>query len=228
MHQASEDLDDLEGLTPKERLHRAKIRHYIERAEDCVRMSRFQAARRLADKVLGLDPVNCDCKDLQAAIDERLLRLSLRSNGFPSDDAGENKDVGRRRRAELVLIVDQDERVLTTLSDALQRYGFDTLGAASFEEAVETLTVIPPDVVISEVNFENGAQGFDLYQWVKTHMEGRDIPFVYLASRIERETLIAGKRFGVDDFLQKPADAEVILASISNCLAKRRAAHQPA
>jgi DNA-binding response OmpR family regulator len=63
---------------------------------------------------------------------------------------------------------------------------------------------------------------------VKTNLADRDIPFVFLAARIDRETLIAGKRFGVDDFLQKPVDAEVILASIVNCLSRRRALPQSA
>jgi DNA-binding response OmpR family regulator len=152
------------------------------------------------------------------------MALSLRGNGVPHHSSNGSKDVGRRRRAGIVLIVDQDEQVLASLTDALQRYGFETIGASSYEEALETLSLIPPDVVISEVNFEAGPKGFELYQWVKTNLVGRDIPFLYLASRIDRETLIAGKRFGVDDFLAKPADTEVVLASIVNCLSRRRAA----
>jgi FixJ family two-component response regulator len=34
--------------------------------------------------------------------------------------------------------------------------------------------------------------------------------------------LVAGKRFGVDDFIQKPADAEIVTASIANSLNHRR------
>jgi PleD family two-component response regulator len=221
--QSTEDLEDVSGLSPKERLLHAKADHYLQLAEDCIRMSRFHAARTLATKVLAIDPANDLCKDLQSAIDERLLRLSLRVNGVHSNGPNGNKIVGRRRRAEIILIVDQDEQLLASLTDALQRFGFETLGACGYEEAVETLSLIPPDVVISEVNFENGPKGFELYQWVKTNLAGREIPFLYLAARIDRETLIAGKRFGVDDFLGKPADTEVIIASIMNCLSRRRA-----
>jgi PleD family two-component response regulator len=220
--QPIEDLDEFAGLSPRERMLRAKVEHFLERAEECIRMSRYHAARKLAQKVAAIDPAKASCKDLQAAIDERLMKLALRGNGVQSNGSNGTRDVGRRRRAEIVLIVDQDEQVLAALTDALQRYGFETVGAASYEEALETLTVIPPDVVISEVNFEAGPMGFELYQWVKTNLVGRDIPFLYLAARIDRETLIAGKRFGVDDFLAKPADTEVILASIVNCLSRRR------
>jgi PleD family two-component response regulator len=220
---SADELDEFAGLSPKERMLRAKVDHYLERVEEFIRMSRYHEARKLAQKVHQLDPVNPACKQLQAAIDERLMSLSLRGNGVPHSGSNGSKDVGRRRRAGIVLIVDQDEQVLASLTDALQRYGFETLGASSYEEALETISLIPPDVVISEVNFETGAKGFELYQWVKTNLVGRDIPFLYLAARIDRETLIAGKRFGVDDFLAKPADTEVVLASIVNCLSRRRA-----
>lgn len=225
MHTNGES-DELDGLSPRERMLRAKVEHYIEQAEECIRMSRLKAAGRFVEKVLQLDPTSSACKDIRGAIDERYLRFSTKTSGAGANGSNGHGGVGRRRREEVVLIVDQDEQVLSSLTDALQRYGFATLGAAGLDEAVEAIAMVPPDVVISEVNFATGPMGFELYQWVKTNLADRDIPFVFLAARIDRETLIAGKRFGVDDFLQKPVDAEVILASIVNCLSRRRAVPQ--
>ena len=227
MHTNGES-DELDGLSPRERMQRAKVEHYIEQAEECIRMSRLKAAGRFVEKALQLDPTNSACKDIRGAIEERYLRLSTKTSGAGANGSNGHGGVGRRRREEVVLLVDQDEQVLSSLTDALQRYGFATLGAAGLDEAVEAIAMVPPDVVISEVNFATGPMGFELYQWVKTNLADRDIPFVYLAARIDRETLIAGKRFGVDDFLQKPVDAEVILASIVNCLSRRRALPQSA
>lgn len=220
--QNTEDAEDLERLTPRERFLRAKIDHYFERAEECVQMARYTVAKKFIEKVLSLDPENGACKNLEHLIDEQLLKIAHRGNGPSNGEVPAGSVASRRRKSELVLVVDQDEHLLASLSVALRHYGFGVISAASYEEAIETLSLIAPDVVISEVNFESGPRGFDLYHWLKTHVNGRDIPFLFLAARIDRETLIAGKRFGVDDFILKPVDDEVITASVVNCLARRK------
>jgi len=90
-------------------------------------------------------------------------------------------------------------------------------------ERLEFLGDAVLDIVISEVNFENGSRGFDLYSWVKTNGRMASIPFVFLAAKFDRDVLIAGKRFGVDDFILKPVDNEVVTASVQNCLTRRKA-----
>jgi DNA-binding response OmpR family regulator len=53
------------------------------------------------------------------------------------------------------------------------------------------------------------------------------MPFLFLATRIDRDTLIAGKRLGVSDFVLKPLDDDLVIASILNCLSRngRNGAH---
>jgi DNA-binding response OmpR family regulator len=126
------------------------------------------------------------------------------------------------KRSELVLVVDQDERILMSLATSLRKYGFTALGAASFDEAVEAITRYAPSMIISEVNFEKGPVGFDLYLWIRNNGMLSTIPFLFLATRITRDMLIAGKRMGVDEFIVKPLDEEVVMASVLNCLWKRK------
>ena len=111
--------------------------------------------------------------------------------------------------------VDQDERVLTGLGTTLRRHGFRSMGAASYDEATEVLVGHVADVVVSEVNFEAGPRGFDLFLWMRSNPSYREIPFLFHAVHIDRDILIAGKRFGVDDFIVKPADGEVIAAAVA-------------
>lgn len=217
--EGAEERDGLESLPPRERFLRAKADHFLRKAEECIQMSRFTAARRYVGKADAIDPENKEGKVLQSIIDQRLMEIQQRGNGF-SNENGSNG--ARRRRSELVLLVDQDEQLLSRLGEALRKYGFQVLGAGDYDEAVETMSLITPDAVVSEVNFENGPRGFDLFHWMKNNFTSRAIPFLFLAARIDRDTLIAGKRFGVDDFLQKPVDEGVVSASILNCLARRR------
>jgi DNA-binding response OmpR family regulator len=126
------------------------------------------------------------------------------------------------RRSEIVLVVDQDERVLQSLTTSLRKQGYRSLGAATYEEALEILELLLPDVVVSEVNFAAGPRGMDLFMWMRNNIRTAGIPFLFYAARIDREILIAGKRFGVEDFILKPSDDEVVTASIKNALVRRK------
>lgn len=200
-------------MTPRETYHQAKIDHFIRRASEFVRMGRYSQARKTVDAILAIAPLNGDGQALRSQIEMTLEELAHRHNGNGN---------GHAKRGELVLCVDQDERVLTGLGTTLRRHGYRSMGAASYDEATDVLAGMVPDVVVSEVNFEAGPRGFDLFLWMRSNPSYKEIPFLFHATRIDREILIAGKRFGVDDFIVKPADGEVIAAAVAQTILRRR------
>ncbi len=199
--------------------HRAKVEHYMARAEDLFRMARYSAAKKTLTTVFQLDSEYRPARQLLASIEQTMN--ALLSNSTSSAFVPNHMPQGLRRN-ELVLVVDQDERILSTMAETLRKYGFGAVGAASFEEAVEALAIFRPHLIISEVNFENGPVGYDLYLWVRHNEELKGIPFLYLATRVTREMLIAGKRMGVDEFIVKPLDEELVMASVINCLSRQK------
>ncbi len=213
-------------LNPAEGFRRAKIEHYLERAQEYYQMARLTAVRKVLEQVYTIEANNAEAKALGGLVEESLGQMLHRGNGNVKPATEGEQGVRRPHRSELVLVVDQDERLLASLIQSLRQYGFQAVGAGSYDEAVETLAIIRPDVVISEVNFENGPRGFDLYLWLKTNAGQYNIPFLFLAARIDKDMLIAGKRFGVDDLILKPVDNDVVTASIINCLARRRSLSQ--
>jgi len=219
-------------MTPHEQFRQAKIEHFLERAEDLRRMARFPAARRAVELALALDPGNPPCLVIREEIDQILADIGHRGTGGGSvagheshlGDNGNGRQGGALKRGELVLMVDQDEQVLLRFAASLRRHGYRFLGAGSYEEALEVLPLQRPDIVVSEVNFEQGALGFDLFLWMRTNVPFVETPFLFHATRIDRDVLIAGKRFGVDDFIVKPADDDVIAAAVAQSLLRRRQA----
>jgi PleD family two-component response regulator len=214
--------EDQQVLVTRDAYRLAKAEHYLQRAEEYVQMARYGIARRTMETVISLDPDNQACKTLRQRIEQHIEQIRRRANGMANPVSERENGSRRHARSELVLVVDQDEQLLISLHESLRRDGFQTIGAGSFEEAVEVLSNVVPDIVISEVNFENGPRGFDLYSWVKTNGRMGSIPFVFLAAKFDRDLLIAGKRFGVDDFILKPVDNEVVTASVQNCLTRRK------
>lgn len=200
---------------------KAKIEHYLMKADEHVQMGRFFSAREILKSVYEMDAVNRAAQSITKRIDFYLSDLMERSSGGESNGSGQ-----KHRRPEIVLVVDQDERVLISLVENLRKYGFGAIGAAGYTEALEVISSFKPHLVISEVNFENGPVGFDLYLWIRNNAGLKDIPFLYLATRITREMLIAGKRLGVDEFMTKPVDEEVVIASTLNALARHKNMHK--
>ena len=207
-----------QDLSPREAYLKAKVEHWLDRARDCLQMSRYQAALQALEPVFRLDPTNREGDEIRNNAQELYRSAISRPNGEAREEIGPHVS----RRPELIMIVDQDDRLLTALTATFRRFGFRTIAADSYEEAMETLSTTRPDLVISEVNFATGPKGFDLFLWLKTNGQHNNAAFMFLAARLDREALIAGKRFGVDDFMLKPVDAEVVATMAMSCLSRNK------
>ena len=68
--------------------------------------------------------------------------------------------------------------------------------------------------------------GMDGYQVLETVRQRRrdlgDVPFVFLTALNQRAEVISGKRSGADDYLVKPIDFDLLLASIDARIAQAR------
>ncbi len=231
-------------MTPREIFVQAKIDHYVERVQEYCAMARYPAARRAMEMIFSLDPSNQTCLSMREQIEAQFSALLKHTGGshtraLKADDsgAGSGSDNGNggnagshgmSHRGDLIVVVDQDERLLSELAAALPRHGYSFAGAASYEEAIELLSQITPDIVVSEVNFDAGAKGCDLFFWMRTSEALAQTPFVFQATRLDHEILLAGKRFGVDDFLLKPVDGAILAAAASQVLHRRRLVPVPA
>jgi PleD family two-component response regulator len=206
-------------MSPREMYQKAKVQHYLDQVEEQYHLSRFLEARRMAERAVSLDPQNRECIALHRAVEQSIQELVGRLNGIPVTSRREGKQSVRK---DLALIVDQDERVLLALTQTLHRHAYQVIGATSYDEARQVLALTRPDVVVSEVNFADGSRGFDLFSLMRGSSETAKVPFLFTAVRLDPDLLIAGKRLGVDDFIVKPFDNEVVAVSIQQCLQRRR------
>lgn len=192
----------------------AKIEHYLCRAEECFAMNRYKPALEILQKAFRIDPHDKRAQELKRKLDDAQASVLAVTRGFSNGHSS--------KRGEIVLVVDQDERVLSSVASSLARYGFTGMGASSFSEALSVLSEIQPHLIISEINFADGPVGFDLYFWIRNNMALMNVPFVFLATRVTREMLIAGKRMGVDEFVLKPLDEDVLMATAVHSLSRRK------
>ncbi|MBI1804694.1 MAG: response regulator [Ignavibacteria bacterium] len=131
------------------------------------------------------------------------------------------REVRKNKVRGMILIVDGDEATLRELTRTLRLQSYAVAAAISPEEALATIKMAIPDVVISELNFEKNASGFDLYQAIRSTGKTKHVPFFFISETFDRTTEIIGRRLGIDEFITKPIDYEMLHATLSGRLLNR-------
>ncbi|QGY40308.1 response regulator [Pseudodesulfovibrio cashew] len=111
-----------------------------------------------------------------------------------------------------VLMVDDEERFRTTTAKILARKGFDTILAASGEEALDKLGE-GPDVVILDVKM-GGLDGHDTLKLIKA--KHPDLPVIMLTGHGDVPGAKKAYETGAFDYLAKPCDVDLLGAKIQD------------
>ncbi len=117
-----------------------------------------------------------------------------------------------------ILLVDDEELILRSVSYALKKEGYQITTAKSGEEAVERLKTSVYDLVITDLQME-GMNGIEVVQEVQR--TNPDTFVMVLTAHGTLATVVDAKRFGVVDYLLKPIDSVELAVRVANCLEKR-------
>lgn len=80
-----------------------------------------------------------------------------------------------------VLIIDDDENIVTYLSVALRKNGFEPFGASNGIEGFERVGVTRPDLIILDIMMPKKT-GWAVFRQLRKHEEYRSIPVIMLTS----------------------------------------------
>lgn len=111
-----------------------------------------------------------------------------------------------------ILLIDDDELVLKTLTVRLRADGHDTLVAHNAYEAFSILSQTKPDLIISDVMMPY-LSGLELLSIIN-HEFVRPIPFVMISGKNEDSLVKAAYNLGAKDYLAKPVN----LGELRRCL----------
>jgi two-component system response regulator RegX3 len=117
-----------------------------------------------------------------------------------------------------ILLVEDEESIVTPLVEALRREGFDTAVSTTAAESLEAFERAQPDLVLLDVMLPDGS-GFEVCR----ELRGRSrVPIIMLTARGEEADRVAGLELGADDYVVKPFSARELVARVRAVL--RRAA----
>ncbi|MBX5492381.1 MAG: response regulator transcription factor [Chloroflexi bacterium] len=119
-------------------------------------------------------------------------------------------------RARL-LVIDDDQQLLTALRRALAYEGYDVAVADSGEAGLRLARERPPDLVVLDVLLP-GLDGLEVCRRLRA---GGDVPILMLTARDEVSDRVAGLDAGADDYLVKPFAVDELLARVRALLRRR-------
>lgn len=122
-----------------------------------------------------------------------------------------------------VLIVDPDPEETTVLELRLIERGFDVKVARTGEAAMVELQKGGVSLVISEVDLDNPDGGVTLRGNALKEEWGRELVWVILTRKTDREVAQIVFDLGVDDFIAKPASTEILTAKIGQLIERKAA-----
>ncbi len=130
----------------------------------------------------------------------------MQNNATQADNLEDN--------APHLLIVDDDTRIRSLLSQFLFERGFRVTVAANAADARRKLENLEFDMLILDVMMP-GETGVDLTMSLrKTH----DVPILMLTALSETDRRIQGLEAGADDYIAKPFDPRELVLRINNIL----------
>ena len=121
----------------------------------------------------------------------------------------------------MILLVDDQNNVLTFLKAILEKLQSEVIGLASAEEAMKLVKSRMPDLIICDVMMP-GMDGFEFRKWYESEFPYRRTPFIFHSALNSDEDEIKGLNLGADYYLRKPVEPELLMARVRAILRARR------
>ena len=121
--------------------------------------------------------------------------------------------------ADSVLIVDDDESVLTMLYKVIRSAGMDANTVSGAKRALELVRERPFDIILLDVNLRD-MDGFQVIQ----ELRGRGVktPIIIVSGRKEDYDTLYGLDIGADDYITKPFNPVILAAKVKALIRRSR------
>ncbi len=128
--------------------------------------------------------------------------------------------------AELVLIVDDEQDLVSTLEYNLERDGFETRTALNAADALELVEREPiPDLVILDLMLPD-MSGTEVCRQIRQNAKTADVPVVMLTAKGEEIDRVVGFEVGADDYVVKPFSVRELVLRVRAVLRRAQSGDQ--
>ncbi len=113
-----------------------------------------------------------------------------------------------------ILVVDDDEDIIETVTALLEYEGFTVEASLTIEEGLSVIKTDPPDLVLLDVMFpEKKTRGFEAAEEIK-NIQPKLPLFIFTAINREYAFDFSKDDIKADEFINKPISTEILLSLI--------------
>jgi CheY-like chemotaxis protein len=141
---------------------------------------------------------------------------SARKN-FPSEPIPRKERLAPKKR---ILVVEDQAVIVGMLKMRLEANNYEVITAGDGQEGLEKAHKENPNLIILDVMLPK-MNGYKVCQLLKADPKYSKIPIIISSGRTPQEVGKMGKEVGVDAYISKPFEAEVLLSKIKELLEKK-------
>ncbi|MFK8007879.1 MAG: response regulator transcription factor [Saprospiraceae bacterium] len=101
-----------------------------------------------------------------------------------------------------ILVCEDEEILLTSLSFRLKKQGFEIILAKDGKEALEKIKTESPDLIVADIVMPQ-VSGLELITFVRKKMKSQ-LPIIMISALGNDDTVLEAFRLGATDFISKP------------------------
>jgi CheY-like chemotaxis protein len=150
----------------------------------------------------------------KVALDEILRRVI--DSARTSNEAKERIASGRKK----ILVIDDEEHVREVVRTRLVKTGYDVVTAPNGKDGIAVALHERPDLILMDVMMPV-MDGFEAAKHFRSRVETASIPLVLLTAKDDKESKLRGFDAGIDDYICKPFEEDLLLARIRSLLKNR-------
>ncbi|HEX6703398.1 MAG TPA: response regulator [Albitalea sp.] len=116
-----------------------------------------------------------------------------------------------------ILIADDEPNIVISLEYLLKRDGYHVLIARDGQEALDTMQLIPPDLVLLDVMMPR-MSGFHVCQKIRENPAWANVRIVMLTAKGRDSEVSKGLALGADAYVTKPFSTQELLVQLRRLL----------
>lgn len=119
-----------------------------------------------------------------------------------------------------IFLLDDDELIVTMLSRALRKEGFETHVQTSSDDIIKKMEAWHPNVILLDINLGEDRNGLDILAEIKANE--LDAQVVMLTGDDTAESAIKAMKTGAADYLTKPFNIDEVIMVVKGALEKAK------
>jgi CRP/FNR family cyclic AMP-dependent transcriptional regulator len=118
-----------------------------------------------------------------------------------------------------VLLIEDNTDIRENMAEILELSGYEVVTAADGKQGVTAAVNEKPDVIVCDIMMPV-LDGYGVIHMLQKNADTRNIPFIFLTAKAERDEIRKGMTLGADDYITKPFNGTELLAAIESRLHK--------